>query len=260
MSIPLQEEGRLVYIAGQIPLEPASMEVAARDKPWFEGYSLRATLALQHLWRIGEAMQVNWWLGAVAFMTGGEHVETQARIAWELWKKMHSRPTDDEDEDEGPQLDAWDIKYGRRAEELTPQAAESRLPDFSVLPKDSNSSIPGFLAVEVDELPRGSDIEWQGLGSRCQWVHLQGPTGGTWTLADRRYIYRWVEFPDGTEEIPLEQRVLSLVNSSIQTSGQSQPVLYTTVPVADGLWPGQIVPCRSVWGHEGRRLAAGVVF
>lgn len=259
ISIPLQEEGRLVYIAGQIPLEPASMEVAAREKPWVEGYCLRATLALQHLWRIGEATQVNWWLGAVAFMTGGEHVEEQARIAWELWKRRHSRPQDDEHEEEGPQLDAWDIKYGRRAEELTPQAPESRLPDFSCLDEDSQSSIPGFMAVEVDELPRGSDIEWQGLGGRCQQVRLLGSRVGTETKVDGRYMYRWVELEAGSS-VPLEERVLSLVNFNVQTPGQSQPVLYTTIPVANGRWPGQIVPCRSVWGPEGRRLVAGVVF
>lgn len=259
MSIPLQDEGRIVYIAGQIPLEPASMEVAAQDKPWFEGYRTRAVLALQHLWRIGEATQVDWWLGAVAFMTGGEHVQTQVRIAWELWKDLHTRPENDEDDDEGPQLDAWDIKYGRRAEELIPQVVESSLPKFSVLDEDSVSTIPPFLAVEVDELPRASDIEWQGLGSRCQQVTLMNLENGTSTTVDEKYIYRCVELEAGSSEVSLEERLHPLITSHCQASGLSQAILYTTLPVSEGLWPGQIAPCRSVWGREGRQLTAAMV-
>ncbi|KAJ5389712.1 uncharacterized protein N7496_000780 [Penicillium cataractarum] len=259
MSIPLQDEGRIVYIAGQIPLEPASMEVAAQDKPWVEGYSLRAVLALQHLWRIGEAMQIDWWLGAVAFMTGVDRVEAQVRIAWELWKKMHSRPEGDEDEDEGPQLDAWDIKYGRRAEELMPQAVESSLPKFSVLDEDCQSTVAPFLAVEVDELPRGSDIEWQGLGGRCQQAKLLSLEDGTSTIADERYSYRSLELDSGSSEVLFEERLRSLVTSHCQTSGLSQAILYTSLPVPEGVWPGQIIPCRSVWGREGRRLIAAAV-
>jgi diphthine-ammonia ligase len=259
MSIPLQDQGRLVYIAGQIPLEPASMEIATQDEPWFEGYCTRAVLALQHLWRIGEAMQVDWWLGAVVFMTGGEHVQAQVRIAWELWKKMHTRPVDDEDEDDGPQLDAWDIKYGRRAEELIHQAVESNLPKFSVLDEESELTIPPFLAVEVDELPRGSDIEWQGLGSLCQQVTLVNLEDGTSTTVNERYIYRCVELEAGSSEVSLEERLRPLIMSHCQVSGLSQAILYTTLPVPEGLWPGQIIPCRSVWGREGRQLTAAMV-
>jgi diphthine-ammonia ligase len=259
MSIPLQGNGRLVYIAGQIPLEPASMEVAAQDKPWFEGYCTRAVLALQHLWRIGKATQVDWWLGAVAFITGGEKVAAQVRIAWELWKKMHTRSVDDEDEDEGPQLDAWDIKYGRRAEELIPQSVESSLPAFSVLDEVSESTIPPFLAVEVDELPRGSDIEWQGLGSRCQQASLVNLEDGTSTTTDGKYSYCCVELNAGNSEVSLEERLHPLIKSHCQRSGLSQAVLYTTLPVPEGLWSGQIVPCRSVWGREGRQLTAALV-
>jgi diphthine-ammonia ligase len=259
MSIPLQDEGRLVYIAGQIPLEPYSMDVAAQGQPWFEGYCTRAVLALQHLWRIGEAMQVDWWLGAVAFMTGGAHVQAQVRIAWELWKKMHTRPVDDEDEDEGPQLDAWDIKYGRRAEELIPQAVESSLPKFSVLDEDSELSIPPFLAVEVDELPRGSDIEWQGLGSRCQQATLVNLEDGTSTMVDGKYSYQCVEIDAKRSKVSLEERLCPLITSYCQASDLSQAVLYTTLSVPEGFWPGQIVPCRSVWGLEGSRLTAAMV-
>lgn len=259
MAIPLRDESRVVYIAGQIPLEPASMEVATEGKSWLENYRLRAVLALQHLWRIGEAMEVDWWLGAVAFLTGGEHIQTQAQIAWHLWKKMHTRPDDaeDEDSDEGPQLDAWDIKYGGRADELAPEAVSSTLPKFSVLDEGSITTSP-FLAVEVDELPRGSDIEWQGLGSRCQQAKLESSQDSVSATIDGRYSYVCQEIASDESLGSLEDRLRSIISTHCQTQDLSQVVLYTMKPVAEDLWPGQVVPCRSIWGQEGRRLKAAV--
>ncbi|KAJ5759114.1 hypothetical protein N7520_006270 [Penicillium odoratum] len=261
MSIPLRDESRVVYIAGQIPLEPASMEVATEGKSWLEDYHLRAVLALQHLWRIGESMEVDWWLGAVAFLTGGEHIKTQAKVAWHLWKKMHTRPDDleDDDEDEGPQLDAWDIKYGRRAEELIPEAGSVSLPKFSVLDSEDALAIPPFLAVEVDELPRGSDIEWQGLGSRCQQAKLESKQDSVSTNIDGRYSYICQEFGSDVSLGSLEDRLRSLMSTHYQTQDLSQMVIFTTQPMAEELWSGQLVPCRSIWGREGRPLKAAVV-
>ncbi|KAJ5255332.1 hypothetical protein N7505_010483 [Penicillium chrysogenum] len=194
LSVPLQNASRLVYIAGQIPLDPGSMDLAQVEGPgsWVENYRLRAVLALQHLWRIGEAMQVNWWLGAVAFLARGEHANTQAQVAWRLWERMHALPdNEDEDDDDGPQLDAWDIKYGRRTEELTDAPVPS-LPQFTALVV-SHTSIPPFLAVQVDELPRGSDIEWQGLGGRCEQVKLDIQGGTSSTTMDNQYKYTSIE-------------------------------------------------------------------
>lgn len=263
MSIPLRDESRVVYIAGQIPLEPASMEVASEGKSWVEDYSLRVVLALQHLWRIGEAMQVDWWLGAVAFLTGGEQkIETQARVAWHLWKKVHTRAEDADEDDEGPQLDAWDIKYGRRAEEVMPKAVSSSLPRFSVLGGDATAAagtISPFLAVEVDELPRGSDIEWQGLGSRCEQVTLETREGCVSATADGRYRYVGLEIDTVGSQASMEESLRQVMNIHCQSNGLVQTMLYTTQPVPEGFWAGQIVPCRSVWGREGRRLTAGVV-
>lgn len=255
MSIPLRDTGRLVYIAGQIPLEPASMEIATENKTLFEDFSLRAALSLQHLWRIGETMQVDWWLGGVAFLTG-EQAATQARVAWHLWKKMHTRSDDADEDEEDSQLDVWDLKYGRRADELKPQATSSNLPRFAVLDADTTSTVSPFLAVEVDELPKGSDIEWQGLGSRCEQVTLQSTQNYVSTTADGKYSYVCLEIVE--TDASLQDTLRSLMDSSFQGQDLSQVTVYTTQPV-EGLWSAQIVPCRSVWGRAGRRLAAGVV-
>ncbi|KAJ5095942.1 Phosphatidate cytidylyltransferase [Penicillium alfredii] len=261
MSIPLHGDSRVVYIAGQIPLVPASMEVVGRELPWFEGYCHRAVLALQHLWRIGDAMQVGWWLGTVAFLAG-EHADVMARSAWQLWANMHARSDDSDDEDsndESPQLDAWDIKYGRRADELAPRAVASRLPKFAVFDITSAISVPPFLAVQVSELPKGSDIEWQGLGSRCDQarVDLDLPGGSISSTTDGRYSYTALEFDEKSEE--LEMSLQSVIQTHGGDSSLSQAVLYTTCPEPNGFWPGQVVPCLSVWGREGRRLTAAVM-
>ncbi|CAG7942515.1 unnamed protein product [Penicillium nalgiovense] len=260
LSVPLQNASRLVYIAGQIPLDPGSMDLAQVEGPgsWVENYRLRAVLALQHLWRIGEAMQVNWWLGAVAFLSRGEHANTQAQVAWRLWERMHALPdNEDEDDDDGPQLDAWDIKYGRRTEELT-DAPVSSLPQFTALVV-SHTSIPPFLAVQVDELPRGSDIEWQGLGGRCEQVKLDIKGGTSSTTMDNQYKYTNIEIDAGSSDETLKQILRSVNEAYRRDSSLSQAVLYTTYSVPEPLWPVQVVPCRSVWGREGRRLSAGVV-
>ncbi|KAJ5129869.1 uncharacterized protein N7515_005908 [Penicillium bovifimosum] len=260
MSIPLPNASRLVYIAGQIPLDPASMNMAQVEGPgsWFDNYRLRAVLALQHLWRIGESMQVDWWLGAVAFLARGEHADTKAREAWRLWERMHALPdNEDEDDDEGPQLDAWDIKYGRRTEELT-AALVPTLPKFTAL-VESHTCIPPFLAVQVDELPRGSEIEWQGLGGRCEQVKLDVKGGIFSTTMDCQYKYTSIEIDAGSSTDTLKQILKSVNEAHCRHSSLSQAVLYTAHVVPETLWPGQVVPCRSVWGREGRRLSAGVV-
>ncbi|KAJ5171737.1 hypothetical protein N7492_004330 [Penicillium capsulatum] len=254
ISIPLQKASRLVYIAGQIPLEPASMEVATEGKTWFDDYCLRAVLSMQHLWRIGEAMQVDWWLGAVAFLTGNE-IATQAQVAWHLWKKIHAQP--DESDEDDPELDVWDLKYGRRSDDLMPRTVSSTLPRFSVLTSEDKATTSPFLAVEVAELPRNSDIEWQGLGGRCEHVTLSSSDDCVSTVADHKYSYMCREIEE--TQSPLVDNLRAVIASHCQGQGLSQVVLYTTQPMAEGFWPGQVVPCRSVWGRAGRPLRAGVI-
>ncbi|KAE8344143.1 hypothetical protein BDV24DRAFT_160692 [Aspergillus arachidicola] len=256
MSIPVHSE-RLVYIAGQIPLEPASMDMVAGPESWLESYSLRAVLSLQHMWRIGAAMQVDWWLGAVAYLTGTDHIGTKAQIAWRLWEMMHAQQTDPDEDDEEPVLDAWDIKYGGRAydQPINPEAAA--LPNISVV--QSDVLVPPFFAVQVAELPRGSDIEWQGLGYRCGGLKMAADELDVGhkidTITDGNLRYTGIEIDNGTELESCLQRLLERYS----TAGVSHAVLYTAQPLSANTWPGQIVPCTSVWGQKGRQLAAGII-
>ncbi|PYH92868.1 hypothetical protein BO71DRAFT_382674 [Aspergillus ellipticus CBS 707.79] len=264
MSVPLPGGEQMVYIAGQIPLEPASMEVIGHSpealaRPWVENYALRAVLSLQHLWRIGIALQVDWWLGTVAFLTGDDHIETQARIAWELWERMHTQKEDEEEDDEETGLDAWDIKYGGRAHEQVTSAPAPQLPNFEVV--RSESFVPSFFAAQIEELPRGSDIEWQGLGYRCGGVKMAAEETEygrkNRVTTDQGLAYVGIEIDAEQAGAGLESRLQLALQSGPAQSESSHTIIYTSQPLSPTQFAAQIVPCKSVWGPRGRKLAAG---
>ncbi|KAL2808854.1 hypothetical protein BJX63DRAFT_435742 [Aspergillus granulosus] len=266
ISVPLQGTERVTYIAGQIPLEPASMELAegpptAGEPSWAQTYCLRAVLSLQHMWRIGTAMDVNWWLGTVAFFTGSESIQSRARLAWKLWERMHDSAEDSEPEDEST-LDIWDIKYGRRGHEQANPAARPRLPHLDVVADGSNSQVPGFLAVQVHELPRNSDIEWQGLGYQCKGVTVsrtESEYGRTTHVTTREnQAYSIIEI-EGAHASDLESRIQRVLEADNAVADGGHCVLYSSQPLPQDRFPGQVVPCKSVWGAEGRELAAGAI-
>ncbi|EAW10373.1 diphthine--ammonia ligase family protein [Aspergillus clavatus NRRL 1] len=267
MSVPMRGAERVVYIAGQIPLDPASMEIV-RDQTtperqmWPSDYSLRAVLSLQHLWRIGAALQVDWWLGAVAFLTGTGNMDAKARVAWRLWETIHKQK-DSEDEEEESALDAWDIKYGRMAHEQTTSETAAPLPNFNVL--QSDAAIPPFLAVKVKELPRGSDIEWQGLGYCCTGltISVEDTDYGRRidTVTDEKLRYTCVEIEKAIDpKIDLQFTLRQILAAQMENPGSAHAIIYATTALPVDSWPGQIVPCESVWGQKGRRLAAGIIF
>ncbi|GFF22149.1 diphthine--ammonia ligase [Aspergillus udagawae] len=268
MSIPLRGAERIVYIAGQIPLEPASMQIVCDRAPteeqsWLPDYSLRVALSLQHMWRIGAAMQVDWWLGAVAFITGAENIAAKARVASHIWETMNSQHDDELVDEEESTFDVWDIKYGGRAQEQTTKATVSApIPNFEVL--RSSGVIPPFLAVQVEELPRASDIEWQGLGYRCDKLELnaeetdQGRT--IKTVTEQKVAYTSIEIDMEKSECDLKSSLQQILAARTVTPGLTHAVIYTTKAFSLDTWPGEVIPCKSVWGHKGRRLAAGIIF
>lgn len=189
---------RVVHIAGQIPLVPASMELPA------EGMDMQAALSLQHLWRVGAEMGVQWWTsGAVYFprcsssSTSIPHPRERALLAYNAWREAHrwsssSGGDDDDDDESGPDL--WDRKYNPQYMTYAGDDGEAQrkarglLPDYSLLhvPGENDHAdeekedeekeetrnprskfVPFFLAAEVDELPRSAAAEWHahaGLG------------------------------------------------------------------------------------------------
>ncbi|KAI9753283.1 MAG: hypothetical protein M1815_006278 [Lichina confinis] len=287
------DAGMLVYTAGQIPLVPASMELVADTGDMAEAesmssFSLQAVLALQHLWRVGTVIKATWWAGGLVFIVGEKAVAQKARAAWELWARCHaqgqtSTPGQDDSSDED--VDLWDKKYGAtKTSYCTPKKSHS-LPDPECIHAESTSTgPPPLLIVQVDELPRGSSVEWIGLGTG----------GGAQVVLDVREeehstIQRtairgtgaalvYASFEAGLDHDTLRRLITDVVRRETNLSrpgvpGKQQPaaaascrVLRLTVyadssvqvPEMRGL---ELVRCSSVWGGAaaGRKLSAGVV-
>ncbi|KAJ9149616.1 Adenine nucleotide alpha hydrolases-like protein [Coniochaeta hoffmannii] len=157
----------LVHIAGQIPLIPATMELAASSEP----FEFSAALSLQHLWRIGTETGVQWWSSAVAYLphspADAASTRDRALLASRVWRAAHTwSPSDQEDDDEaGPDL--WDRRHNPVYMSFAGDEANSQsrtLPDRSVLEAENGDDeapiIPTFFAAEVQELPRQAGVEW----------------------------------------------------------------------------------------------------
>lgn len=248
VSVPINNENgsAMVYVAGQIPLVPASMEILnqmnSETKNETELFQKRACLALQHLWRIGKAMSVTWWTGGIAFITGEMDVRIKAIIAWEIWKGVHQKELWEEDEVEEDSLDPWDKKYGGLGSLTRDEAEVQSLPDLARLSCSPSIKPPGFFAVQVDELPRGCDIEWQGLGSTNPYVDLVS--------------YVIISSISSDEEF---RAILSATLEELTPPQLQQATIYTQrTALLSGL-NVQVVPCSAVYGPEGKEVAAGIV-
>uniref|UniRef100_A0A093Y3R5 Diphthine--ammonia ligase n=1 Tax=Talaromyces marneffei PM1 TaxID=1077442 RepID=A0A093Y3R5_TALMA len=277
---PQQEgpSGSLVYIAGQIPLDPSSMEIPGgidqTDEKWVSNFGLHATLSLQHLWRIGLATKVEWWIGTIVFLARCHRQQQRghqkARIAQRLWQAMHSRGDDVEEED--ADLDIWDIKHGLSEDPRMSQGGPS-LPRWDVLAdgddNDKDDVHPPCFTVEVEQLPRNSDIEWQALGTTG--IPINAPTKISCTtdpetriwctkLGDRNGSFYAVEIPE-TRSTNLRDRIDAVLSEiGVVEAGQSLAhcTMYTSYAQSVTHWEGQVVPCYNVWGSDGARIAAAI--
>ncbi|KUI66307.1 Diphthine--ammonia ligase [Cytospora mali] len=176
---------RVVHIAGQIPLVPASMELPTDTDGGFE---IQLALSLQHLWRIGVEMGVQWWTSAAVYFprNGGQTQQQRSKntlparekalLAWRAWKVAHeyglSSDDDDDDDEDGDGPDLWDRKFNPAYMTYGGSGDAGKkgpsLPDYSILQRkgdedeeeDKHPVVPFFFAVEVDELPRSAEAEW----------------------------------------------------------------------------------------------------
>ncbi|KAF2237687.1 adenine nucleotide alpha hydrolases-like protein, partial [Viridothelium virens] len=113
------KRAQVVYMAGQIPLVPATMELVNYGETIAE-FKEQTVLSLQHLWRVGRAMAVENWLVGIAFVaTPSQYLQTPveelADVALDAWSSLYDlvRSLDHQDEDsEAEGVDVWDRKYG----------------------------------------------------------------------------------------------------------------------------------------------------
>ncbi|EFE41076.1 ATP binding L-PSP endoribonuclease family protein, putative [Trichophyton verrucosum HKI 0517] len=260
-----------VYIAGQIPLDPSSMQIysptgESGGKPSL--FLSQAALSLQHLWRIGRAMEVRWWMGAVVFLSAHAGVRSRAAVAWDMWKWMNEdHHTEDTEEGDGDSstFDVWHVKYGGQYSQPKKEVTMLPIPDFDIV--QGTSVIPSFFAIEVDELPRGSSIEWQGLGLKgsdvtlsydqvddLRVLHASGSEFGCYTSISI------VAKHDVDLEVSLRKAVQIATENLPQGGVFSHMALYTPHGAEFDAWDGQVIPCKAVYGCAAEELVAALIF
>ncbi|KAI9885424.1 MAG: hypothetical protein M1823_002772 [Watsoniomyces obsoletus] len=290
-SDPSSPVAKFVYCAGQIPLVPASMEIVSTDR---QDFQMQTILSLQHLWRVGMVMNVHWWIHGIAFIAGETEIGLKAWTAWKVWtdRNAFGRDTalDNENSDE---VDLWAERYGSsETRRYQPEKARTRtLPDYDIARSEEGTVArqPSLLVVQVDELPRGCEIEWTGIGVAHgrvitdvhdeEGIRLEDcvleeeeAEGEENTgiiqisfnndLEDGElcgYLGNFIGEEDScigmyigmSEEYQREMR-RRILQATVYTDRNLARVLQTLAKV-------ELVPCQSVWGEEGRRLAAGVI-
>lgn len=281
----------LVYIAGQIPLEPASMNIIQESARSSQSFPLEAVLALQHLCRISHVLSTDWFVSGIAYLAQDDlrHTARKAAQAWRSWEMLHSpvanestsTEDDDVDGDDGP--DAWDLKYGNWSHGNLPDSANDPshqgqqidrfIPAFDRIIPGDQLPIPPFLAVEVSSLPRAAQIEWQGLG-------LCLKNGATVSLSTKQHDdvcttyhvtigdVKSTSFSITTLSFDAaqEKKMATLLTNSVESSlpgmqPMSSVTAYFTAAsgVPKDLERAMIVPCASIWGPKAQRLAAAIV-
>lgn len=167
----LHKVPRVVTVAGQIPLIPASMDLPQSP----DALPLQITLALQHLWRVGLEMQTQWWSSAVAYFprtTVEDDIRHKAHLATCAWHAAHIWSTGGRDTDDENGPDLWDRKYNPEYMSLTGTDESDfvpTLPAWDALngydEDDAGDGIAGeylplMFVAEVEELPRAAGVEW----------------------------------------------------------------------------------------------------
>ncbi|KAL8781330.1 MAG: hypothetical protein Q9194_000421 [Teloschistes cf. exilis] len=296
ISVPLgvDDKSKIVYVAGQIPLVPAAMEIVHRDlladgpAPSTKngGFRLQTTLALQHLWRIGKAMRVGWWIGAVAFLVSGKDDPRQkARTTALAWKMIHEQGDDagspSETDTDAPDFDVWE-QYHNKSWEPVARDEDRTLPDFSQVSvvgtnrsgfDHAGSAIPPFFAVEVEQLPRESEVEWQGLGlsqsslKLFETVSENGITITVCSVGSNETVFGFIGLSMETAiQVDLAaqiQHALAILYKRCEIFGSvgGHQTIYTThkIDASDDGLNAQSVPCKSVWNIDGESLDAAMI-
>jgi diphthine-ammonia ligase len=285
-SIPLRHSHmedsvspRLVYVAGQIPLVPATMDMVTGNQVVFQNpateeseeraeFVAQSVLSLQHLWRIGRAVDVSAWTGAVAFLSRGTAHEMRQRavIACKTWQEIHKvlgpalDPGASNDDVEQPgEVDVWDIK--NRVAQLDVEEGDCRpsLPDFTKISGNAQDTVePPVFVAEVEELPRGAQIEWSstGIGTRDQSIAYRDRT-----LSMGVRGYDCVIKASETYEASISyfavddmQALETFIGEMGQDQANGSVTIYSTKSVPAKFWSrfpsAMLVPCPSLWHGE----------
>lgn len=275
---------KTTYVAGQIPLIPSTMLLPALSAT---SRHLQITLSLQHLWRIGVDRGIQAWSSAVGYFeksSSQQEMKRNAVLAGRAWQLIHE-PSEEEDEDaSGPDL--WDLKYN--PEYMTLANAEQNmsrksLPDleiFSLQQQNEHAScVPPFFAVEVEELPRQSAVEWHahvGLSGveegAAEFISNSSDDSDVWHQivrdGDLTFVHSVVALhgtqKGSTLELVRAAHRASITALELQTSDiDGMPYLiYSDTSETGDLCSTEaaVIPCYSIWTGAGKQEAAVALF
>ncbi|KAL8855306.1 MAG: hypothetical protein Q9178_008035 [Gyalolechia marmorata] len=287
-----KDASAVVYVAGQIPLVPSSMEIvtrvrrseASRSEQELATFRLQTTLALQHLWRIGKAMNVSWWVGAIAFVVAGkDDIQEKAHATALAWAEIHAQErrrvlTEGLTRTHDTGFDVWNEQCIDGGSFMTGRENDV-LPDFSclsVVPKDEAATPDGhpvvspFFAIEVAQLPRSSQIEWQGVGVsqvavkflETIWEHGNSITACSMASGEKVFGFIGIRLSSTEEEMynQIGTTISTLLKRcKVPTTAKEHRTLYTAHEIDMKRVEAQIIPCRSVWNLQGEELSAALV-
>lgn len=170
ISVPVEVDGdsSVVYIAGQIPLIPASMELATTSTGiGAEEFLYETALSLQHVVRIGRVMQVCQWVCAIAFIVANsaEVAESRSKVVHHAWDALLQHVCDLAPEEEGSDaesFDIWNFKHGAAQHWRNDKLIRA---DSDLASRSQQIRMPRLFVIRVDALPRGARIEWVPYGA-----------------------------------------------------------------------------------------------
>ncbi|KAL8912433.1 MAG: hypothetical protein Q9171_002526 [Xanthocarpia ochracea] len=289
VRVGTKDAAAVVYVAGQIPLVPSSMEIVTRSEESrseheLATFQLQTTLALQHLWRIGKAMNVSWWVGAIAFVVAGkDDIQGKAHVTALAWTEIHAQErgsglTGDLTRTDDTAFDVWNQQCVDGGSFMTGRENDV-LPDFSclsVVPKDEaatpngHSVVPPFFAIEVAQLPRSSQIEWQGVGVsqaavkffETIWEHGNSITACSMVSDEKMFGFIGIRLSSTEDEMDnqIESTIFMLFKRcNVSKAAKGHRTLYTAHEMDMKRVEAQIIPCRSIWNVQGEELSAALV-
>ena len=267
IRVTIDDDMSIVYVAGQIPLVPASMTPLSDSSRTNDHKVSRlrflddTCLSLQHMWRIGKEMEVAWWAGTIVFIPSSNDTFAKAHLIFHVWSRVHDANIWASDIENEEALDPWDTKYGNKKLLGKISAEPTKLPDFDRIA--SGTTQPGIFVVEVAELPRTCEVEWQGLGTAqasmtFELSRIAGFDALTCFIGGSDHLVVFVSIPWPEDPCDL---LIDMI-AKIPRDRDSSVTIYTNGYKTLADCEAQVIPCKSVWrpsilGTES--LAAGLV-
>ncbi|CAD6448160.1 0c491a0d-ee1d-4c06-ac8d-28ae5eab3434 [Sclerotinia trifoliorum] len=266
-----QSSSQFFTIAGQIPLIPHTMllPTSSSHSPTLPSptFHISTVLSLQHLLRIADVTSIKWFTSACIYIPSHHPNEqyspsVRSKIGYQAWKHIHTLQSSESD-DEEPR-DLWEEKFRySNTSPLTTETTSTTYPDHALLQADT-CSIPPFWTAEVDSLPRGSEVEWHAHLGICDGpitisdTETQEHRSNSVATAGMRHTV--LMFPHHSIPEP------SVLVDNHNNCGLLQ-LVYVDTSLVDmstllsGGWGGKgVIPCKSLWDGEGRRLSSVIIY